>query len=184
MQRVQLNQYDNSWYQPGGTALKRLLWYYTNALVFKTTLFPFSGLKVALLRLFGATVGLHVVIKPSVNIKYPWHLKIGNEVWIGEGAWIDNLTTVSIGNNVCISQQALLITGNHNYTKVAFDLMVQPITLHNGVWIGAQAVVTGGVTCGEHSVLTLRSVATKDLLPFGIYSGHPAEWMKERVITD
>jgi putative colanic acid biosynthesis acetyltransferase WcaF len=182
MKQVQLQQYDNSWYQPGGTALKRLLWYYTNAWLFTTAWLPLSGVKVWLLRCFGARVGKRVVIKPRVNIKYPWHLQIGNDVWIGEQVWIDNLTTVRIGDNVCISQQALLISGNHHYGKVGFDLMVHPITLHNGVWIGAQAVVVGGVTCGEHSVLTLRSVATKDLLPQGIYSGHPAQWVKQRVI--
>ncbi|RTL49067.1 MAG: colanic acid biosynthesis acetyltransferase WcaF [Sphingobacteriales bacterium] len=182
MKQVQLQQYNNSWYNPGGSALKRMLWYYTNAGIFQTSWLPFSSIKVQLLRWFGAKVGKRVVIKPCVNIKYPWHLQVGDDVWIGEEVWIDNLTTVQIGSNVCISQQALLITGNHHYGKATFDLMVQPITLHNGVWIGAQAVVAGGVTCGEHSVLTLRSVATKDLLPNGIYSGHPAIRVRKRII--
>lgn len=182
MKQVQIQQYNNSWYKPGGSALKRILWYYTNAFVFKTSWLPISRLKVQLLRWFGAKIGQRVVMKPCINIKYPWHLQIGDDVWIGEKVWIDNLATVQIGSNVCISQQALLITGNHHYGKISFDLMVQTITLHNGVWIGAQAVVAGGVTCGENSVLTLRSVATKDLLPNGIYSGHPAVWVKQRII--
>ena len=81
-----------------------------------------------------------MVIKPSVNIKYPWRLTIGSFVWIGEGVWIDNLENVVIGDNVCISQGAMLLCGNHNYKKTTFDLIVGSITLEDGVWVGAQSV--------------------------------------------
>ena len=75
---TRLDLYNNSWYQPGGTALKRLLWYFVNHLVFNHGLLPLNGLKCMLLRLFGAQVGKGVVVKPSVNIKYPWRLSIGD----------------------------------------------------------------------------------------------------------
>ena len=120
MQKTDLFSYNNSPYHPGGTAVKRLLWYYINAFVFKTSLFPVYGLKNALLRLFGAKIGQQVEIKPCVNIKYPWLLTIGNEVWIGEKVWVDNLVMVTIGSNVCISQGAMLLTGSHNYKKTSF----------------------------------------------------------------
>jgi acetyltransferase-like isoleucine patch superfamily enzyme len=61
-----------------------------------------------------------VNIKPSVNIKYPWLLEVGDHVWIGEEVWIDNLAKVRIGSNVCISQGAMLLTGNHDFTKSTF----------------------------------------------------------------
>ena len=56
------------------------------------------------MRLFGASVGKGVIINPRVNIKYPWKLVIGSNVWIGEKVWIDNLADVTIGDNVCLSQ--------------------------------------------------------------------------------
>ena len=77
--------------------------------------FPFSCLKKKILFLFGSKIGSRFYIKPNVNIKYPWHLKIGENVSIGEGVWIDNLADVNIGSNVCISQNAYLLTGSHNY---------------------------------------------------------------------
>ena len=40
-------------------------------------------MKKSVLVLFGAKIGKGVVIKPSVNVKYPWNLKIGHHVWIG-----------------------------------------------------------------------------------------------------
>ena len=68
---VDLSSFDNSWYDPGRGPVIRTLWYFTNALFFLNPLNPFSGLKVFLLRLFGSKVGSGVVIKPSLNIKYP-----------------------------------------------------------------------------------------------------------------
>jgi putative colanic acid biosynthesis acetyltransferase WcaF len=133
-----------------------------------------------LLRLFGASVGKGVIIKPRVNIKYPWKLTIGNHVWIGEGVWIDNLGEVSIGDHSCISQGAMLLCGNHNYKKSSFDLMVGDIVLEEGVWVGAHAVVCPGVTCHSHSVLTVKSIATSNLESYTIYQGNPAIKVKAR----
>lgn len=180
--RTDLSAYNNDWYNPGASTLKRTLWYFVNALLFINPLNPVSSLKVKLLRLFGARVGKGVTLKPNINIKYPWLLEIGDHVWIGEGVWIDNLAPVSIGSHVCISQGALLLTGNHNYKKKTFDLMVGKITLADGAWIGAKSVVCPGVTCGSHSVLAVGSVAGKDLKPYFIYQGNPAVPVRERTI--
>lgn len=158
----------------------RLSWFMVNALVFNTSLLPLSRIKVLLLRCYGAKVGEGVVIKPRVNIKYPWRLEIGRFSWIGEGVWIDNLAEVKIGSHVCISQSALLLCGNHDYKSPLFDLHVLPITLEDGVWIGAKSIVCPGVTCHSHSVLSLGSIASKDLEAYGIYRGNPAVWIKKR----
>lgn len=169
-----LSKYDNHWYNPGGTPIKRLLWYFCNAIFFKTHLNPISSIKVKLLRLFGATVGKGVVIKPGINIKYPWNLIVGDHTWLGEDVWIDNLAPVVIGANCCLSQGAMLLCGNHNYRLPSFDLIVKPITLEDEVWIGAKAVVCPGVTAHHASILTVGSVATHDLTASTIYQGTPA----------
>jgi putative colanic acid biosynthesis acetyltransferase WcaF len=166
----------------GAGRLTQVLWYVVNWLFFKTTL-PFPGkLKCMLLRLFGAQVGKAVVIKPSVSIKYPWKLSIGNYSWIGENVWIDNLDTVQIGNHVCISQGAMLLSGNHNYKSAYFDLITAGIVLDDGVWIGARATVCAGVRCQSHAVLTVASVASTTLEAYWIYRGNPAQKIKPREI--
>ena len=96
---------------------------------------------------FGARIGKGFVIKPAVNIKYPWKLKVGDDVWIGENVWIDNIGNVTIGSNVCISQGAMLLTGNHNYKSETFDLMIKPIVVEEGVWIGAKATIAPATIC-------------------------------------
>lgn len=182
MQQTDLAVYNNSPYHPGANGFKRILWFFVNALVFKTSLLPFYGLKNSLLRLFGAKIGKKVEIKPCVNIKYPWFLTIRNEVWIGENVWIDCLVPVTIGNNVCLSQGAILLTGSHNYKKSSFDLITGDIILEDGVWVGAAAVINQGITAGSHAVLTSGSVATKNLEPYSIYQGNPAVKVRDREI--
>jgi len=151
-----------------------------NAFIFKSSWLPVSAIKVILLRIFGASIGKGVNIKPCVNIKYPWKLSIGNDTWIGENVWIDNLDTTAIGANCCISQGALLLCGNHNYKKDTFDLMIGKILLEDGVWIGAKATVCPGVTCKSHAILSAGSVATKNLEPYSIYQGNPAIKVRDR----
>ncbi len=179
---VDLSLFNNQWYNSGAGKLKGILWYITNAFIFQRSWMPIYSIKTALLRLFGAQVGVGVVIKPKVNIKYPWKLSIGNNTWIGEGVWIDNLASVRLGNNVCISQGALLLCGNHNYSTEAFDLITKEIEIEDGAWIGAKSVVCPGVHVGSHAVLTVGSVATTNLCEFGIYQGVPAQKKKERQI--
>lgn len=181
MDTVSLKDYDNSWYRPGAS-WKRLLWYFANVLVMKNSWLPSSGLKVRVLRVFGAKIGVGVNIKPCVNVKYPWLLEIGDHTWIGENVWIDNLAKVRIGSNVCISQGAMLLCGNHNYKKTTFDLIIGEITLKDGSWIGAKAVVCPGITTHSHAVLGVGSVANHDLDAYCIYQGNPAVKVRERTI--
>lgn len=184
MNKVDFSVYDNSWYNPGGSSLKRVLWYFANILFLMNPLNPISSVKVRLLRCFGAKIGKGVVIKPSVNIKYPWNLSIGDYTWIGENVWIDNLVQVTIGSNVCVSQGAMLLCGNHNYKKSTFDLMVGKIVLENGCWVGAQSVVCPGVTLHSHAVLGVASVANKNLDAYTIYQGNPAQMVRKRIIVE
>jgi len=181
MSEVDLSLYDNSHYQPG-PRWKRLLWYVISILFFEGSWNVSSSLKVRLLRWFGAQVGQGVVLKPQLKIKYPWLLQIGDYSWIGERVWIDNLAQVSIGSHVCVSQGALLLCGNHNYKSKTFDLITKPITIGEGAWVGAMSKVAPGVTLAPYAVLTMGSVANRDLEAYGIYSGQPAVKVKERQI--
>ncbi len=183
MTQTDLSRYNNSWFNEGAGFVRRTVWFFVNVLFFINPFNPFSGIKVRLLRLFGAKVGKGVVIKPGVNIKYPWKLEIGNYVWVGERVWIDNLDSVKIGDHCCLSQEALILIGNHNYKSDTFDLMIAPVVLEEGVWLGARSIVTGGVKCGSHAVLSVQSVASTDLNAYTINRGNPAVKIKTRVIT-
>lgn len=177
--KLNLSSYDNSWYFPGNK-IKIFIWIFISFFVFTNKLPIPSWFKVFLLRAFGARIGSNVVIKPGCKIKYPWNLFISDNVWLGEDCWIDNLSKVIIENDCCISQGAYIFTGNHNYKKSTFDLMLNPITLKAGCWVGAKSVVCPNVIIGECSILTAGSVATTSLQPYSIYQGNPAIFKRKR----
>lgn len=166
----------------GAGAIKRTLWYFTNALFFLNPLFPFRAPKPGLLRLFGAKVGKGVVVHPGVNIKYPWKLVIGDHVWIGQRAWLDNLDRLTIGSHVVISQGAMIIQGSHDYKRVDYPTFSAPVVLESGSWVGAGALVLAGATLKSHAILSAGSVTSKTLEPYTIYRGNPAEPIRQRVM--
>lgn len=177
---MDLSKFDNTWYQKRQNPLINFVWYYTNMIFFNSYLLPVNSIKVFILRAFGAKVGSRVVLKPNINIKYPWNLEIGDHSWIGEGVWLDSLDHIKIGKNVCISQGAYLLTGNHDYTSSKFDLMIAPIILEEGVWIGAKSIVIPGTTAQKNAILTVGSISPKLMEENTIYRGNPATHVKMR----
>lgn len=181
MNRVDLSKYSSRPYKPG-SIVKRILWYIVSLFFFRTG-WPFPNcFKSFMLSVFGGKIGKHINIKPGVNIKYPWFLELGDYVWLGEGVWIDNLGPVKIGNNVCISQEAYVFTGNHNYKSESFKLIIRGIDIEDGVWVGARAVICPGVRLQSHAVIAAGSVMNRDAQPFSIYQGNPAQIIKDRLV--
>lgn len=180
--KVRLGDFRTGNFDKGACKAKLIAWYFVNALIVRASWNPFMGVKVALLKAFGAKIGKRTVIKNNVTVKFPWKLTVGDDVWLGEQCWIDNLDKVTIGSNVCISQGALLLTGNHDYTIPSMPYRNAPIVIEDGAWIGARAVVCAGITVHENAILTVGSVASRDLQPNGIYKGNPAVMVRNRVI--
>jgi putative colanic acid biosynthesis acetyltransferase WcaF len=181
---VDLSRTSRRGYHPGRSFAYRALWLVVEALILLNPIVTPYSLKRWVLRRFGARIGVGVLIKPSVHVKYPWHLEIGDNAWIGERAWIDNFVQVRIGANAVISQGAYLCTGNHDWSDPGMGLVVKPITIADGAWVGAFARVAPGVTVGREAVVTLGSVLLKDAEANGVYIGNPAVWVRERSIRD
>ncbi|MXV52810.1 colanic acid biosynthesis acetyltransferase WcaF [Pedobacter sp. HMF7647] len=183
LNKVQLRKdFETGDYDRGASSVKIFLWYLVSVVFIRSGIIPFSVIIEAILKLFGAKIGRDVRIKPGIYIKAPWKLSIDDHSWLAD-CYIENLAYVRIGKNVCVSQDAMLLTGNHNYKSVNFDLITKEIVLEEGSWIGARAVVCPGVTAGSHSILTVGSIATKNLDAFGIYQGNPAVRVRERVLS-
>lgn len=177
---IDLSSFDNRWYSPGHSTFTRALWFFLGAPVLRTPLLPFSAPRRWLLRCFGAKVGRGVVIKPGARVKYPWRLVTGNHSWIGEDSWIDNIADVTIGSSACISQGAYLCTGNHDWSDPAFGLQARPISIGEGAWVGARALITPGVSLGECAIAAAGSVVTRDIPPYEIHAGNPARFVRKR----
>lgn len=180
---IRLDTFNNSWYSPGGSALRRALWFFFGQPFLAARWQPLSNLRRGLLRLFGARIGKGVVIKPGVRIKYPWRLSVGDHVWIGEDCWIDNLADVSIGSHACLSQDVYLCTGNHDWSDRSFGLRPGEIVIGNGSWIGARAVLGPGVQTGDGSIAALGSVVNRAIPAWEVHAGNPAQFVRTRHLS-
>jgi putative colanic acid biosynthesis acetyltransferase WcaF len=182
MSKVRLDLFDSkNGLDRGASKTKEILWYFIKVLFFLSALPYTSNFKVILLRLFGAKIGTGLVLKPRVNIHFPWKLVIGDHVWIGEEAFLLNFEKLTIGNNVCISQRAFLCGGNHDYKVPSMPYRNGIITLQDGCWIGAASFIGPNVIIGTDTVISANSVVTKSLPENGVYSGNPIQLIKNRL---
>ena len=82
MTETNLSSFTANNFDKGAGLFKQTLWYFVNALLVRASWNPFIGIKVALLKVFGAKIGKGLVIKNNVNIKFPWKLVLGDNVRI------------------------------------------------------------------------------------------------------
>lgn len=170
----------NDGMERGKPLIIEFFWYLTKMFFFLSS-FPWPyRLKIGILRFFGAKVGDGVIIKPRVNIHFPWKLDIGNHSWIGEEVFILNFEKITIGNHVCISQRAFLCGGNHDYKDQTFKYRNGPIIIRDGAWIGAQTFIAANVEINENCVVTAASVVYQNQPENSICSGNPCDVKKER----
>lgn len=144
-------------YDKGRPVAWQVAWHVVSHLVFQRWWFP-GRFRPAVLRAFGARIGDGVVIRQDVRIHWPWRLRIDGPAWVGHGAWLLNLDDVVIGENACISQEALLCTGSHDRHDPAFEHANAPITVGRGAWVCARAVVLPGSEVGAHAIVGAGAV--------------------------
>lgn len=91
---------------------------------------------------------------------------------------------VTIGNHVILAQNIVMSGLNHMYTNIQLPIHQQPVTtapivIEDECWIGANTVITAGVTIGKHSVVAAGAVVTKNVPPFSVAAGNPARIIKQ-----
>jgi len=139
------------------------------------------GWRNFLLRLFGAKIGQGVIIRPSVRVTYPWKVKIGDRVWIGDNAELYSLGEIEVGDDVVISQKSYLCAATHDFTKPSFDMIDRKITIESQVWIATDVFVAPGVTVGRGALVGARSSVFTDMPSGMICIGSPAKPVKLRI---
>lgn len=126
-----------------------------------------SGLRVRMLRLFGAEIGPGVIFRPRTRVKFPWKLHIGARSWIGEGVWFHNQDHIHVGHDVVISQETFLTTGSHAH-RVDMALITRPIYIEPGAWITSRCVVLGGSVVGRSALIQPATVVSGKVSPNSI----------------
>jgi putative colanic acid biosynthesis acetyltransferase WcaF len=160
--RRRLGGFTGAGYDKGRSLAWQAAWFATQHLIFAKWWFP-ARLRPRVLRAFGATIGRDVLIRHGVRVHWPWKLTIGNDCWIGEDASLLNLEPITIGSDVCISQGAFLCTGSHDRRSPTFEFDNGPITIGDGAWVAARAIVLRGTTMYEGTIVGAGAVVARDV---------------------
>lgn len=181
---VDLRRYDQSWFERGRPGWYILLWWLVQALLFPLTPHSAHGLRVWLLRRFGARIGRGVSIRPTARFTYPWKVKIGDYSWVGDDVVFYSLDQITLGEHCVISQKSYLCTGSHDPQDPAFGLQTAPIVIGNGAWLATDCFVAPGVQIGANAVIGARSTVLKDIPNQQVCWGSPCQPRYERVMQD
>jgi putative colanic acid biosynthesis acetyltransferase WcaF len=187
---VDLRRYDQSWFDRGRPGWFVMLWWLVQSIAFPLTPHPLSNLRAALLRLFGAHIGKHVVIRPTARFTFPWKVEIGDCSWVGDDAVFYSLDKIRVGQHCVISQKCYLCTGSHDIHDIAFGLQIAPIDVGDGAWIAADCFVGPGVQIGANAVVGARSTVFNSMPSQQVCWGSPCrpryrrEFRKESGISD
>ena len=121
-----------------------------------------SGLRIKVLRMFGADIGEGVIFRPRTRVLFPWKLRIGDRAWIGEGVWFHNQDLVSIGHDAVISQETFITTGSHAHRR-DMALITRPVRVEPGAWVTSRCMVLGGVTVGRSAIVKPMNRVDRDI---------------------
>ena len=117
-------------------------------------------------------------------------LLIGDNVAVSSNVCIDSCDggRIEISNDVLIAQNVVIRAADHRYDNMDIPINRQghtggEIFIGEGVWIGANSVITKNVHIGEHAIVGAGAVVTKNVPPFAIVGGVPAKLIRMRIGT-
>lgn len=152
-------------------------------MLFQISMIPSHHLRRFVYKCLGAEIGKNVVFHFRTEIRGIHKLKIGKGTIIGDNALLGAQWGLTIGENVNISSNVSIYSGEHDHRDPYFRITPQrtrPITIGNRVWIGSNAIILTGVNIGEGAVCCAGCVVTKDVEPYSVVAGIPAKKVNER----
>jgi acetyltransferase-like isoleucine patch superfamily enzyme len=145
----------------------------------------FLRLRAAYYREVLADCGPGLEVSQNVILKFPERLTLGADVFFNRGAFLAAHAPITIGDRASIGPFVIINSGDHRYADRSRPIREQghnrqPIKIEDDVWIGAHAVILKGTVLGEGCVVAAGAVVTKNVRPFGVVAGVPAQLIKER----
>ncbi|MFK4086615.1 acyltransferase [Kribbella sp. NPDC020789] len=148
---------------------------------------PVQGNVLEALRDGRLEVGEHVLFEPNVWITVgdQARVRIGAGTFLNLGVMVAALELVEIGDHCMLANGCFVTDSNHRFDDPERPVPWQgfdskgPTRIGDNVWLGANVVVTSGVTIGERCVIGANSVVTRDIPPYSIAAGAPAKVLRD-----
>lgn len=134
-------------------------------------------------------VGNHVLLERKVRFSLGDNARvvIGDDSYLGDFSNVLAVKEINIGKGCAISWHVLFMdTSSHpiGFKGEKAVTKIEPINIQDRVWIGCRAVILKGVTVGEGAVIANNAVVSKDVPPYTMVGGNPAQVIREDVIWE
>ncbi len=148
---------------------------------------PVHGNVLEALREGRLEVGPHALLEPGVWITAPGQarVRIGEGTFLNLGVMVASTALVEIGAHCMLANGCFVTDGNHRFDDPEMPITWQgftskgPTRIGDNTWLGANVVVTSGVTIGRRCVVGANSVVTTDIPEGSIAAGAPARVLKQ-----
>lgn len=141
---------------------------------------PFYSIRYLFYILAGVKLGEGSHIHMGTQFFYPTNVEIGKDSIIGASAFLDGRDKLKIGDHVDIASEVMIYNSEHDINSENFQAIIAPVEIEDYVFVGPRVIILPGVKIGEGAVVAAGAVVTKDVKPFEIVGGIPAEKIGER----
>ena len=139
-----------------------------------------SPVRVLVFRAFGGKIGVDCLICGGVKILQPWKINVGDASVISEQVDLYSHAEINLGSNTVVSAGVVICTGSHDYSIPEFPLVARPIQVGDGCWIARESFLLPGSVIQSGAIVAARSVVHGMVPANQIWSGNPAEFLKNR----
>jgi acetyltransferase-like isoleucine patch superfamily enzyme len=168
----------------GGNRLMSYLYDFELWIVEVFAWIPSHIFRLALYKMAGMKIGRGSHIHVGARFFDTRGIKIGSGTIIGERAFLDGRSKLTIGNNVDIASEVMIYNSEHDINDPHFLAISSPVTIEDYVFIGPRAIILPGVSVGKGAVVAAGAVVTKDVDSFAIVGGVPAQVIGQRNLKD
>lgn len=133
--------------------------------------------------------GRNTMIDYKCFFRYPWRIKIGNNVAINRGCKLypsmrSDDGYIILEDNVILGPNVTIFSAGHDYSLLNLPDNSSPVLIGRFAWVGGNTTILPGVTIGEGAIIGAGSVVTKNIPPYKVAVGNPAKVIKSRILID
>jgi acetyltransferase-like isoleucine patch superfamily enzyme len=169
-------------------ALKRSLWGARHGAALQLTIWvgglPVRRWRHAIYRRLGLGLAEGAIVHRGLELREPANITIGAGTVIGFRATLDGRRGITIGRSVNVSSEVAIWTLQHDLRDPQFGEVGAPVVIGDRAWLSFRTTVLPGVTVGEGAVVAAGAVVTRDVPPYAVVAGVPAQVIGQRPPMD
>ena len=138
--------------------------------------------RLALLSELLGGIGHDTLIEAPFRCDYGYNVRIGSRSFANYGCIFLDVRDIVIGDEVLIGPSVQLLTATHPLDAAqrrGWWESGRPISIGDGAWLGAGALVLPGVQIGAEAVVGAGAVVTRDVGPRTVVAGNPARVIRQ-----